>query len=735
MKPYLFVYNLASASGWAYVLYLVVLSFLDGDSPHQFWAKVALPLKVVQGAAVLEILHSLLGLVPSPILSTFLQVSSRVTLLWGFTNTSSAAQHHWSLYLMVGSWAMVEVPRYLFYAVNLVTRKVPYPLFFLRYNLFAVLYPTGITGELLQVINTLPLFKAAGSLAFWYATVVLLLIYVPGAPFMYFHMVTQRKVAIQKRGEAGRASPPANGIDFPLDSKGERSTTVINQGTFVAAAAAVDKQASDAANKERNWRFNYTKHVVRNVEISAQSPEACLKVAQAGLDYLHNSMEFIRDGKTMKLPEAMSTFTGSFETGVIKGNKSRPKQYEYEVPYNDKVLKGKALLDQLNKWASYGTIEPEARDAIAAVANNSEWLDLSDLYFVLLGAGAAMGPLQVLLAHGANVIALDLDRAPIWDRLIKLVKDSPGTLIFPLKKPQEGLKEHEICASAGCNLFTQTPEIKNWLLTVEPNKPLIIGGYAYLDGALFVKVAMAMDAIIKGVLEKRKDTALAFLCSPTDVFVIPEAAHKAMVENNKSAPAWQKFIASTLSFGRFLTPNARKPVKAKDGKTYYICNGLVVPQGPNYALAKRLQHWRCMLAWSQGHIVSTNIAPSTATRSVVHNKQFAAAYGGMHHFKPMEIMYQETSNAVMGALLIHDIRNPKSFAHPETPLTNPVQLFSGGAFHGGVWRIGYQMGSIGELSAAVYYLKVYRPYLFAGLASVVGFVSFVISKGPPHTWF
>jgi very-long-chain (3R)-3-hydroxyacyl-CoA dehydratase len=45
------------------------------------------------------------------------------------------------------SWSLVEVPRYLFYAVNLMG-AVPYPLFWLRYSLFAILYPTGITGEL-----------------------------------------------------------------------------------------------------------------------------------------------------------------------------------------------------------------------------------------------------------------------------------------------------------------------------------------------------------------------------------------------------------------------------------------------------------------------------------------------------------------------------------------------------------------------------------------------------------
>jgi hypothetical protein len=47
----------------------------------------------------------------------------------------------------VCSWACVEVPRYTFYAVNLFVDVVPLPLFFLRYNLFMVLYPSGISGE------------------------------------------------------------------------------------------------------------------------------------------------------------------------------------------------------------------------------------------------------------------------------------------------------------------------------------------------------------------------------------------------------------------------------------------------------------------------------------------------------------------------------------------------------------------------------------------------------------
>lgn len=78
---------------------------------------------------------------------------------------------------------------------------------------------------------------------------------------------------------------------------------------------------------------------------------------------------------------------------------------------------------------------------------------------------------------------------------------------------------------AGANLFTQTPEIRNWLCEVEPEKSLVVGGYAYLDGALHVKVALAMDAIMKGMCESRKQrVTLGFLCTPTDVHMIPQVS-------------------------------------------------------------------------------------------------------------------------------------------------------------------------------------------------------------------
>ena len=58
---------------------------------------------------------------------------SRVWTLWAIMDTTVEAQTTVFFVLACTSWGLVEVPRYLFYALNLVN-AVPYPLFWLRYR-------------------------------------------------------------------------------------------------------------------------------------------------------------------------------------------------------------------------------------------------------------------------------------------------------------------------------------------------------------------------------------------------------------------------------------------------------------------------------------------------------------------------------------------------------------------------------------------------------------------------
>lgn len=101
---------------------------------------------------------------------------------------------------------------------------MPFPLFWLRYSLFAVLYPSGITGELLQVVKALPQLRHI-SLALWYMAALALLLYIPGSPFMYMHMLRQRKGAFAKRKPAA-APRPSEGIEFPVTDKATGASLV-----------------------------------------------------------------------------------------------------------------------------------------------------------------------------------------------------------------------------------------------------------------------------------------------------------------------------------------------------------------------------------------------------------------------------------------------------------------------------------------------------------------------------
>ena len=99
----------------------------------------------------------------------------------------------------------------------------------------------------------------------------------------------------------------------------------------------------------------------------------------------------------------------------------------------------------------------------------------------------------------------------------------------------------------------------------------------------------------------------------------------------------------------------------------------------------------------------------------------------MHHFKPMEVMYQGTSNAVMGALLIHDIQNENSHANPRTKLQNPMELFRYGSFHGGIWRTGYALDSTSVVCVLAYLSTNHWFSVSAGMGLFTSFMYYVVT--------
>lgn len=474
------------------------------------------------------------------------------------------------------------------------------------------------------------------------------------------------------------------------------------------------------------------------VRVSAYSEEAGLGAANAGINYMHKNFEFVdpeNPSKVVPFEEYMSIPAKPFDVGTVDGTSRGGKALV--VPYKGKDLTGQSLKAQLSKWASYGTIEPDAAASISKIVDAGE-VNLTGQHFVIIGAGSAMGPYTKLLEHGATVLAIDIPGAwgegpkKMWERLINIARKSSGKLYFPLSKPQaQCATDLDLFAAAGCNLTEQPARILAWINSIAPGARFTIGNYTYLDSDMHVKLSLAADAIIRGLVAARPNTAVAFLCTPTDIHLIPEEAHAAAVRNFGYHPGrlLEAFI-NLISFGKYLQKNALKPIKTSDGGSLKVVDGLSVAQGPNYALAKRLQHWRAAVEFAAGRTVSSNIAPSTATLSVVSNRTFAWAYGGMPYFKPYEIFQQETTNAVMEALLVADITQTDNSSNPANRakynIKNSLELFKFNSVHGGAWRCAFKVDSIGEVSALIYFLggpKVFLPVVYAILLAIA-FIAF-----------
>lgn len=479
-----------------------------------------------------------------------------------------------------------------------------------------------------------------------------------------------------------------DGLQFPVSSSRQKpSTSQTGRNIIAAALSEVNAAHAQAVRSEQNWRKHYPLHFKHLVEDGLTSAEAAVKIAEDGLTQAHQTFEFYRDGQKHPLKDVMSLPAKELHTFQLKG--STQNAPEWYVPYQGKKLQGQQLLDQLQRWEDQGIVESSHANALRACVTHPEWFDLSDRTTVLFGAASEAGPLTWLAKWKANIVAIDLPNPRVWNKIIDTVSEGNATLYAPCTENLAAdtapahLKE-----KLGANLLTQIPEIAKWLVQFEQD--LDLAAIAYLDGEKHVRVSMAMDAIMHYVSKQKTHTSLMYMCTPTDVYAVPEEVTTASGIKYQQRSRIQRLLSkgvSTLSGRHFFQKNGDKLIQLGD-RSYGVCDCLVVEQGPNYALAKRIQQWRATLARENGQRVSINIAPSTTTYSVTKNPLLKAAFNGAGLFD-VEAFAPETTNAIMAALWIHDLRHPESVANPEVKLNHPLELMMHGANHGGLWRVAY----------------------------------------------
>lgn len=203
-KVYLLLYNFIQVFGWAYLLYVVVNYYTFSSSKVPLWELVRTVLVVFQNAAVLEILHAAIGIVPSNVIITFIQVLSRVIVVCGVLLATPTAPYSIGLPMVLVAWSLAEITRYSYYGFNLLG-GVPKFLLWCRYTFFLVLYPLGVSGELLCLYSAQ---KYVGETKMWTLEmpnifnvifnyqcllIIIMISYIPLFPQMYMHMLVQRK--------------------------------------------------------------------------------------------------------------------------------------------------------------------------------------------------------------------------------------------------------------------------------------------------------------------------------------------------------------------------------------------------------------------------------------------------------------------------------------------------------------------------------------------------------------
>ncbi|CAM0878730.1 unnamed protein product [Alopecurus aequalis] len=205
-RLYLSLYNWVVFVGWAQVLYRAVSALLLQSSGHEaVYAAVEGPLLFAQTAAIMEILHSILGFVRSPVSVTLPQISGRLYVTWGILWSFPEAQSHILVTSLIISWSITEIIRYSFFGMKETFGFAPSWLLWLRYSTFLLLYPIGLLSEVGLIFVAMPSMKTSEkyylkmpntwnfTFDYRFASALLTALYVPGFPYLFRYMLAKRK--------------------------------------------------------------------------------------------------------------------------------------------------------------------------------------------------------------------------------------------------------------------------------------------------------------------------------------------------------------------------------------------------------------------------------------------------------------------------------------------------------------------------------------------------------------
>lgn len=227
---YLVLYNVLLTIGWASILFIAVKTFTTWQSTDEMLAAknlyrdTELFLQIFQTAALLEVVHAAIGLVRSNAMLVLFQVLSRLLVVWLVTFAFEPARHNIGVFIVCIAWPIAEIVRYIYYALNILG-SMPHFITWCRYTFFIVLYPIGVTGELICIYNAVKYLEPLSvrkqfsynlpnkfniSFDMYYALIFSMLLYIPIFPMLYNHMRAQRRKILGASSSSSKKSTKIN---------------------------------------------------------------------------------------------------------------------------------------------------------------------------------------------------------------------------------------------------------------------------------------------------------------------------------------------------------------------------------------------------------------------------------------------------------------------------------------------------------------------------------------------
>jgi very-long-chain (3R)-3-hydroxyacyl-CoA dehydratase len=191
-RTFLTFFNVFQIVGWTLTLIQVLLYLKEGRFKMEGlddFEVCLLTARITQIMQIGEIIFPLLKLSPGSPFMSFIQIASRIIIVFAFLDKTTSP---FIAGLILIPWSLADSVRAAFYIFK--NNKI---LLHLRYNLFIVLYPLGVMGEILAIEDKIHYWR---NYYFWLRTYQIAT--VCGLAFLYMYLLKARAKVYKRENKS-----------------------------------------------------------------------------------------------------------------------------------------------------------------------------------------------------------------------------------------------------------------------------------------------------------------------------------------------------------------------------------------------------------------------------------------------------------------------------------------------------------------------------------------------------